>query len=62
MRTKEANFLNTETTDIQYGIKVFIDNKWIHAGDSKGVFSFDTKEDRDIKRKEVRKLKTVRLI
>lgn len=54
MRTQATNWYDKEAGKVRYGIKVFFNGDWIHAGDNNGLFLFDSEAEREAKRKELR--------
>jgi hypothetical protein len=54
MKTRNCNWFNTETKKQQFGIDVFHNGKWMHCSDNNGLLLFDSEEERDEKRKELR--------
>lgn len=60
MRTQATTWVDIKNLTERYGIKIFHPvHGWINAGDSDGMFKFDTVEERDIKRAELRKMKSI---
>jgi len=57
MRTKTNDWLNTTTMTVSYGLDVLVDGAWHHVMEDGKPCLYDTKEKRDVKRKEVRKMK-----
>ena len=55
-KAKQNNWLNMNTKKVTFGFDVFLDGKWHHAGDSDGLFQFDTKAERDKALVEYRKI------
>ena len=57
MQTRPTTWFDTKKEISIYGIKVkHPDHGWIDAGDSDGQFLFETEEEREIKRAELRKM------
>lgn len=54
METKSCMFVDMTTMKPRYGIKVLHKGKWVDAGDNNGRFGFNTPEDRNAKRAELK--------
>lgn len=56
MRTRPTEWFDVNRRQPQYGIKVYHpDHGWVNAGDGNGLFLFDSKQERDQKRKDLSK-------
>lgn len=54
METRSCMFVDIATMKPRYGIKVLNKGKLADAGDSSGKFGFDTPEERNTKRDEMK--------
>ena len=57
MKTKTNDWVDTDTMEVSYGIDVYYNGEWHHAAVEGIPLLFDTKEERDIQRKVIRRLK-----
>jgi len=54
MKTQATQWFNTKTMKPVYGIKVKHEGKWLNAAENGKPLLFDSEEERDRKRKEIR--------
>lgn len=57
MRTKRCDWVNPKTCEVKYGFQVFAGGRWCHAAEDGKPCLYDTKQERDLKQAEARKLK-----
>lgn len=59
MRTREADWFNTETMETMYGFQVYHDGKWRHVAENGKPQIFATAAERDAKRREYQAMKSL---
>lgn len=57
MRTKTNDWYDSSEKKVYYGIDIYFNGEWHHAAEDNEPLLFETREERDAKRKELRKLK-----
>lgn len=59
MRTKESNWINTQTLKPKYGIKILVNGKWMNLMNKGKPCIFESKEKRDELRKVIAKMEKI---
>ena len=57
MRTRPTKFLDKKALKPVYGIEVFHNGDWMPAGDDDGPYYFRDEHERNMKRKELSRIK-----
>lgn len=57
MRTRQHDWYNTLTNEVFYGIQVYHDKQWKNYAEDGKPFLVKNQEEREYKRKELRKMK-----
>lgn len=59
MRTRAADWLNTETMRTMFGFQVYHEGRWRHVAENGKPLIYETREARDDKRAEYRKRRSL---